>query len=356
MKVRINALRESSIYSRENMGTNISDLLQKRKIELSSLSNQVIAIDAFNTLHQFLSNIRQRDGSPLVDSGGRITSHISGLLYRTANFVEAGIKPIFVFDGKPPELKSETLSRRKEVRESAREKWEIAKAEGDLETAYKYAQASSRVKPEIVEDSKYLLNIMGIPFVQAPSEGEAQAAHMILKKDANCIASQDYDSLLFGAQIIIRNLAVTGKRKLPGKDVYVNVEPEIIELEETLFNLGINREQLIDIAICVGTDYNKGLKKVGPKTALMLIKKYGSIHAMLRERELEIKALDSIRELFIHPEVTDDYKIKWRKPDSEKLIEFLCENHGFSVERIEKAVERLKTGSTTSQKTLEQWF
>jgi len=240
--------------------------------------------------------------------------------------------------------------------ESAKEKWEIAKAEGDLETAYKYAQASSRVKPEIVEDSKYLLNIMGIPFVQAPSEGEAQAAHMILKKDANCIASQDYDSLLFGAQIIIRNLAVTGKRKLPGKDAYVNVEPEIIELEDTLSNLGINREQLIDIAICVGTDYNKGLKKVGPKTALMLIKKYGDIYTVLRERGEEIEDLDKIRELFIHPEVTDDYKIKWKKPDSEKLIEFLCDKHGFSVERIEKAIERLKTASATSQKTLEQWF
>lgn len=338
------------------MGTNISDLLQKRKIELSSLSNQVLAIDAFNMLHQFLSNIRQRDGSPLVDAGGRITSHISGLFYRTVNFVEAGIKPIFVFDGKPPELKSETLNRRKELRESAREKWEIAKAEGDLEAAYKYAQASSRVKPEIVEDSKYLLNIMGIPFVQAPCEGEAQAAHMILTKDANCIASQDYDSLLFGAPIIIRNLAVTGKRKLPGKDAYVNVEPEIIELEETLFTLGINREQLIDIAICVGTDYNKGLKKVGPKTALKLIKKYNCIHAVLRERGEEIEDLDRVRELFIHPEITDDYKIKWRKPDSEKLIEFLCGNHSFSIERIEKAVERLKTVSSTSQKTLEQWF
>jgi flap endonuclease-1 len=155
---------------------------------------------------------------------------------------------------------------------------------------------------------------------------------------------------------MIRNLAVTGKRKLPGKDAYVNVEPEIIELEETLFNLGINREQLIDIAICVGTDYNKGLKKVGPKTALMLIKKYGGIHTVLRERGEEIEELDRIRELFIHPEVTDDYKIKWTKPDSEKLIEFLCGNHGFSVERIEKAIERLKTTSATSQKTLEQWF
>ncbi len=338
------------------MGTDIGDLLQKRKIELSDLSNRVVAVDAFNTLHQFLSIIRQRDGSPLVNSRGKVTSHLSGLLYRTASLVEAGIKPVFIFDGKPPDLKSETLSRRKEVRETSLEKWVNAKAEGDLEAAYKYAQASSRVDQEIVEDSKYLLGIMGIPWIQAPCEGEAQAAHMVLKKDADYVASQDYDSFLFGAPKVVRNMAVTGKRKLPGKNVYVDVELEVIELEETLMALGINREQLIDIAICVGTDYNKGLEKVGPKTALKLIKKHGDIHAVLREKGVEIEGLDRIRELFTHPEVTDDYKIKWEKPHSEKLIKFLCEENDFSEERVEKAAERLKAASGARQKTLDQWF
>jgi flap endonuclease-1 len=338
------------------MGTDIGDLLQKRKVELSNLSNRAIAIDAFNTLHQFLSIIRQRDGSPLVDSMGRTTSHLSGLLYRTASLVEAGVRPIFVFDGKPPDLKSETLNRRKEIRESALEKWESAKVEGDLEAAYRYAQASSKVNKEIVEDSKFLLSLMGIPSVQAPCEGEAQAAHIVLRKEADYVASQDYDSFLFGAPRVIRNLAVTGKRKLPGKNVYVDVEPEIIELEETLSALGINREQLIDIAICVGTDYNKGIEKVGPKTALKLIKKYGGVHAVLREKRVEIEAVDRIRDFFIHPEVTDDYEIKWNKPDSEKLIKFLCDDRGFSVERVEKAAERLKAASGARQKTLDQWF
>jgi flap endonuclease-1 len=316
----------------------------------------VIAIDAFNTLHQFLSIIRQRDGSPLVDSGGRVTSHLSGLLYRTTSLAEAGIKPIFVFDGKPPNLKSETLKKRREIRESALEKWESAKVEGDLEAAYKYAQASSKVNQEIVEEAKYLLSIMGIPFIQAPCEGEAQAAHMVLKKDASCVASQDYDSFLFGAETVVRNLALTGKRKLPGKNAYVDVEIEIIELEESLNALGINREQLIDIAICVGTDYNKGLEKVGPKTALKLIKKHGDIHTVLREKGVEIEALDQIRDFFIHPDITDDYEIKWGKPDSEKLIEFLSQKHDFSVDRVEKAAERLKAASGSRQRTLDQWF
>ena len=217
------------------MGTDIGDLLQKRKIELSDLSNRVVAVDAFNTLHQFLSIIRQRDGSPLVNSQGKVTSHLSGLLYRTASLVEAGIKPVFVFDGKPPEMKTGTLNRRKEIRESSKEKWENAKAEGNLEAAYKYAQASSKVDQDIIEDSKYLLDIMGIPWIQAPCEGEAQAAHMVLKKDADCVASQDYDSFLFGAPTVVRNLAATGKRKLPGKNVYVDVELEMIELEKPGF-------------------------------------------------------------------------------------------------------------------------
>ena len=338
------------------MGTDIGDLLQKRKVELSELANQIVAIDAFNTLHQFLSIIRQRDGSPLVDSNGRITSHLSGLLYRTASLIEAGIRPIFVFDGTPPDLKFKTLNKRKEIREIACEKWETAKREGDLEAAYKYAQASSKVSQDIVEDSKYLLSIMGIPFIQAPCEGEAQAAHMVLNNDANCVASQDYDSFLFGAKTVVRNLTISGKRKLPGKNSYVDVEPEIIELEETLDALGISREQLIDIAICVGTDYNKGLEKVGPKTALKLIKKHGDIYGVLREKEMEIEALDRIREFFMHPEVTDGYEIKWNKPDSQKLIEFLSYEHNFSVDRIEKATERLKAASGAKQKTLDQWF
>ncbi len=338
------------------MGTDIGDLLQKRKIELSDLSNRVVAVDAFNTLHQFLSIIRQRDGSPLVNSQGKVTSHLSGLLYRTASLVEAGIKPVFVFDGKPPEMKTGTLNRRKEIRESSKEKWENATAEGHLEAAYKYAQASSKVDQDIIEDSKYLLDIMGIPWIQAPCEGEAQAAHMVLKKDADCVASQDYDSFLFGAPTVVRNLAATGKRKLPGKNVYVDVELEMIELEETLDSLGINRDQLIDIAICVGTDYNKGLEKVGSKTALKLIKKHGNIHAVIREKGMEIEALDSIKELFTHPDVTDDYEIKWGKPDSEKLINFLCDENDFSEDRVVKAADRLKAASGARQQTLDQWF
>ncbi|MDD4749162.1 MAG: flap endonuclease-1 [Methanosarcinaceae archaeon] len=338
------------------MGTAIGELLQKKNIGFSELTNQIVAIDAFNTLHQFLSIIRQRDGSPLQDSKGRITSHLSGLLYRTTSLVEAGIRPVFVFDGKPPELKAETLNKRKEVRESAQERWENAKEEGDLKAAYKHAQASSKVDAQIVEEAKYLLSTMGIPSVQAPSEGEAQAAYMVLKKDADFVASQDYDAFLFGAPAVIRNLAVTGKRKLPGKNSYVEVEPELIELEASLKKLEINREQLIDLALCVGTDFNKGLERVGPKTALKLIKKHGDIYGILREKEAEIEGLEEIRTLFFRPPATKEYELKWKKPDRGKMLAFLCEEHDFSRARVEKAYERLKEASGARQQTLDQWF
>ena len=201
------------------MGVDLGDLFDKKEIELTELKGKVIAIDAYNTLYQFLSIIRQRDGTPLIDSHGEITSHLSGFLYRTTNLVEAGIKPVFVFDGAPPAFKNNTIEERKKIRTEAREKYEVAKAKGDEEEAFKHAQASSRIGGNMIEDAKSLLGFMGVPVVQAPSEGEAQAAFMVREKKAYAAGSQDYDSLLFGASVMVRNLAVSGKRKLPGKSV-----------------------------------------------------------------------------------------------------------------------------------------
>lgn len=337
------------------MGVDLGDLFEKKEIELSDLKGKVIAIDAYNTLYQFLSIIRQRDGTPLLDSRGEITSHLSGFLYRTTNLIEEGIKPVFVFDGAPPLFKNTTIEERKKIRTEAFERWEEAKAVGS-EDAFKHAQASSRIGGNMIEDAKLLLGFMGIPVIQAPSEGEAQAAFMVRNKDAYAAGSQDYDALLFGASIVVRNLAVTGKRKLPGKSVYVDVKPESIELEAGLLKLEISREQLIDIAILVGTDYNEGIKGIGPKKALKLIKKHGSIEGALAELNADIKNLAEIRELFLNPDVTPDYELKWKKPEKEAIIKFLCAEHDFSEERVSKAVERLLEASDISQQTLEKWF
>lgn len=339
------------------MGADIGDLLEKRTVELSDLSHKVVAIDAYNILYQFLSIIRQRDGTPLTDSHGNITSHLSGILYRMTNLVESGIKPVFVFDGKPPEMKLRTLGKRKEVRENAREKWDEAKEKGLAEEAFKYAQASAKVNADIVNDAKHLLQLMGIPYVQAPSEGEAQAAYMVQKGDADLVGSQDYDAMLFGAPDVVRNLTITGKRKMPRKNIYVDVKPEVVNLDESLQILGVKRSQLIDIAICVGTDYNSGLDGIGPKKAIKLIKEHENIEVALEDIDKSIDNLDEMKEFFLHPPVTDEYALEWKDPNKEKLIEFLCSEHDFSEERVSKAADRLGAASgTRRQKTLDQWF
>ncbi len=336
------------------MGVDLGDLLQKKSTEIKALSGRWVAVDAFNTLYQFLSIIRQKDGTPLMDSTGRVTSHLSGLLYRTTNLVEAGIKVVFVFDGDPHPFKAETLQERSEVREKAAADWEEARAQG--EDGFKYAQAASRINAEILDDARRLIKSMGLPFVQAPSEGEAQAAHMAAKGDVYIVGSQDYDALLFGAPRVVRNLAITGKRKLPRKNIYVDVEPEIIDLEEELGRLGLTRKQLVEIAIMCGTDYNPGLTRVGPKTALKLINENGDLESVLAKQEEQIENYAEIREFFLHPDVTDDYKIKISRPNIKEIVSFLADERDFDPERVEKTAKRLEEVYRSGQSTLDRWF
>lgn len=336
------------------MGVELGDIFGKHEIEIGDLSGKVVAIDAYNTLYQFLSIIRQRDGTPLKNSRGDVTSHLSGFLYRTTNLVETGIRPIFVFDGKPPRFKARTLEARTQVRDKAMMRWQDAVAAGD-EDAFVYAQASSHIKEGMVEDTKALLGSMGIPVVQAPSEGEAQAAHIVLCGDADYTASQDYDALLFGAPMVLRNLTITGKRKLPRKNIYIEIKPEVIDLEEGLSANGITREQLVDIALLVGTDYNPGIKRVGAKTALKLIKKHGGIEAALAELDQGIEDMQQIKDFFLYPDVISDYQISWKSPSEQDIIELLCRKHDFSQVRVKGAVDRLMEASDGGQQTLDQW-
>ncbi|HDO19432.1 MAG TPA: flap endonuclease-1 [Thermoplasmatales archaeon] len=326
------------------MGVNFGDLIKRKSCSLKDLSNRIIAIDAYNALHQFLSIIRQRDGTPLMDAKGRITSHLSGLLYRTANLVEAGIKPVYVFDGVPHPLKSKTLASRKERKDAAEQEWKEALERGDIETARKKAQQTSRITDEIIEQSKELLSALGIPYVQAPSEGEAQASYMAKKGDVYAVASQDIDSLLFGAPLLVRNLTITGRRKLPNKQVYIKIEPEIMKLEEILRSLGIVRKQLIDMAILIGTDFNDGIEGIGPKRSYELIKRAGNVENALiligKEGAIDQKTIDTIRNIFLNPQVTDDYTLKWRLPDTENVIHMLCDEYQFSRSRVESALEK----------------
>jgi flap endonuclease-1 len=343
------------------LGVNLRDLVPKTAVKLEDLGGKSIAIDAYNALYQFLAIIRQPDGTPLKDSRGIVTSHLSGLLYRTSNLVEMGIKPIYVFDGIPPALKEVEIKRRMKAKEEALVKYEQALKEGKTEEARMYAQATSRVKDYMAEDSKKLLYLMGIPWIQAPSEGEAQAAHLTRRRDADYCASQDYDSLLFGAPKLIRNVTISGRRKLPSKNVFIEVVPEVVELENVLRECGITLEQLVDVGILVGTDFNpEGVKGLGPKTALKLIKEHGNLENTLPQlKNAEFPAEPQrIREIFLHPKVTDNYQIVWREPDMEGVIDFICRQRDFSEDRVRKAIEKMQEGNKKlrGKTTLEKWF
>jgi flap endonuclease-1 len=341
------------------MGVQLGEIIPKEKIEFERLSGRKIAIDAFNSLYQFLSIIRQPDGTPLMDSKGRVTSHLSGLFYRTGRLVEQGILPAYVFDGKPPKLKGRVAEERRQVRTNAEEKWKESLDRGDLVAAKKHAQASSRLTAEMIEDSKQLLDVMGIPWVQAPCEGEAQAAYMAQKGEVWASASQDYDSLLFGSPQLIRNLTITGRRKLPGKNVYISVEPELIELDKALASLEIDRKQLIDMAILMGTDFNEGIKGIGPKKALAYIKETVGAKRVYNQLNVEPDVdLEELRELFLKHEKTDDYELNWGKVQKEEISRILVDKHDFSEERIRKTMDVLEEqlSQKTSQSRLDTWF
>jgi flap endonuclease-1 len=343
------------------LGVNLRGLVPKTKVDLKSLSSKSVAIDAYNALYQFLAIIRQPDGTPLKDRSGKITSHLSGLFYRTANLLELGIKVAYVFDGVPPTLKEVEIKRRAKVKAEALVKYEQALKEGKVEKARSYAQMTSKLKDYMAVDSKRLLTELGVPWIQAPSEGEAQAAYLTRKGDTDYCASQDYDSLLFGAKVLVRNVTISGRRKIPRKPVYVEVGPEIIKLDQALKELEITREQLIDVAILVGTDFNPdGVKGIGPKTALKLIKQHGSIEETIPElKDAEFPAEpNKIREIFLNPKITDNFKLDWKEPNIDGVVRFLCGERDFSEERVRKALNRMSEGikEAKSKVTLETWF
>lgn len=328
------------------MGLKFRDIASAHEIKLNELKGKTVALDAANTIYQFLSSIRQVDGTPLMDHDGNITSHFSGILYRTSSLVDKGIKPIYVFDGKPHILKKDTQAARREIRDEAEIRWKDALEEGRIEDARKFAVRSSRMSTGIIEGSKTLLELMGIPYIQAISEGEAQASYMVEKEDAWCVASQDYDCILFGAPRMLKNIAVRGPRS----------RLEIIYLNEVLEQNGLTREQLVDVAILVGTDFNTGIKGIGAKKGRNLIKKHGDVYRVLKHLKTEMDVdPQEIRDIFLDHDFIEDYDIKWNKPDKEGIIDFLCEKHDFSVDRVVGALDKLKR-LNPAQKSLEQWF
>jgi flap endonuclease-1 len=327
------------------MGVLLTPIFVREAISLEALRGRTLAVDGNGELYQFLALIRLRDGTPLKDSKGRVTSHLNGLFYRTTRLIaEHGLSLVFVFDGAPPARKAREIAKRRAIRERYEAEHAEAVARGDLAAAYSKATMTSRLTREMVDDARELLRLMGLPTVQAPSEAEAQAAHMAATTPAVwAAASKDYDALLFGAPRLARFLTISGKEFLPSRGTFRPIVPEVIHLAAFLQQLGITREQLVDLALLVGTDFHPGIKGIGPKKALSLVQRHGRIEAMpepIREAMGDQASLDEVRRIFIEPEVTDRFEVAGRPPDLDGVVRFLCDEHEFSRERVAAALDR----------------
>jgi flap endonuclease-1 len=356
------------------MGTQIGKLIiqSRHKIDYLDLYGKKIGIDAYNMIYAFLAPIRtkQTGGGYLTDSEGNVTSHLSGLFYRMTNLLPYNIKPAFIFDGKPPKFKEREIETRKERKKEAKIKQEEAIKRGDMEAAMKYAQLTSRITPNMIEDAKKLLAYFGIPAIQAEAEAEAQGAFLVQEGKLYAMASQDYDSFLFGSPIVIRNLTTTRRRQFSSEGKSIELIPEKVEFSELLEELHFNnKDQLILLGLLVGTDYNpKGIKGIGPKTALKLTHKYRTPESLFEYLNANFHVDEAfpyppltLLEYFRNPEVNKNINIKIQKPDFSKIVEFLAEERDFNKDRITSQLERMlskknKLKQKADQQSLDKFF
>lgn len=324
------------------MGVLLTPILVKDSITLADLSGKHLAVDANGELYQFLALIRLPDGTPLRDSKGRITSHLSGLFFRTTRLIaDFDMRLVFVFDGRPPVEKTAEITRRRAVRERYEAEAVAARDAGDLARAYSKSTMTSRLTAEMVGDAKELLRLMGLPVVQAPSEGEAQAAHMARRGDVWAAASKDFDALLFGAPHLVRFLTISGREFLPAQRSSRPITPELIDLQRMLDALGITQRQLVDLGLLVGTDFHPGVNGIGPKKALALLKQHGAIEHMPSKVSDAFDAdLNRLRQIYLEPNVSDDYRVEFGRCDVDGVIHFLCDEHEFGRDRVIAALER----------------
>jgi len=340
------------------LGVMLTPIVKREQTSLEALKGTSFAIDASIEIHQFLALVRKRDGSLFTDSQGHVTSHLIGLLTRTSRLIaDFDMKPVFVFDGKPNPMKRRTIEMRREARKKAEVEYVEAVSQKDYAEAWSKAVMTGRVTGSVLDDSKRLLTLMGIPWLEALEDAEAQASFMAARGDVWAVGSKDYDCLLYGAPILARYLTLTGREWLPAQQRARPLIPELIRLSENLTLLGITREQLVDLAILVGTDFNQGVKGIGPKKALKIVHDYGSIEQMPEEiRSKLTEDLNIVRQVFLKPRVLEKYLLKRSPPDRDGLIRFLLEERGFNKQRVERLTERLTRTSEKTDAGLENWL
>lgn len=327
--------------------------------DIKALFGLKVAVDASMALYQFLVAVRSGpDDTNLTNEAGDVTSHLQGMFYRTIRMLEAGIKPVYVFDGKPPELKGGELEKRKERREKAEEDLAEAK-EGEnanKEDEHKFNRRLVRVTKEHNDEVKQLLRLMGVPVVEAPGEAEAQCAVLAKAGKVFATATEDMDALTFGTDKLLRNMSVAASRKLPIHQ---------IQLSTVLEGLGLTMNQFIDVCILCGCDYTCTIRGIGPHRALELVKKYGDMENVLKNLDPkkynipEDFLFKESRELFLKPDVTDPEEVNmvWKDADEEGIIKFLVEEKGFQLERIQGGLKRMKAAKGKgNQSRMESFF
>eukprot|EP01056_Protomagalhaensia_sp_Gyna25_P003111 Protomagalhaensia_sp_Gyna_25__3110@NODE_284_length_4045_cov_39_042936_g218_i0_p1_GENE_NODE_284_length_4045_cov_39_042936_g218_i0NODE_284_length_4045_cov_39_042936_g218_i0_p1_ORF_typecomplete_len390_score77_29XPG_I/PF00867_18/1_5e30XPG_N/PF00752_17/5_9e285_3_exonuc/PF01367_20/0_0001XPG_I_2/PF12813_7/0_00335_3_exonuc_N/PF02739_16/0_0047DUF4142/PF13628_6/0_16DUF4142/PF13628_6/1_6e03_NODE_284_length_4045_cov_39_042936_g218_i07881957 len=323
--------------------------------------NQSIAIDASLSLYQFMVAIRDQDSwGNLTNAAGETTSHLSGMFTRAIRIMELGMKPVYVFDGKPPTLKSGELAKRSERKALAEAGMEDAKERGDVEAVKKHAGRMVKVTKQHNEDVKRLLKLMGIPIVEAPGEAEAQCAVLCKANKVSATATEDADALCFGTPVLMRYLTFTDPKK---------TKLMLVNLSRVLEKLCLSMEQFIDFCILCGCDYSDTIRGVGPNKAYQLIFKHHTIENVLVELEkADSKSIvvpddfpyQEARQFFLNPEVTPAENLpdlNWVEADEEGLIQFLVDENQFSKDRVTSAIARLKKARRLHCQTrLESFF
>jgi len=324
--------------------------------DIKNYFGRKVAIDASMSLYQFLIAVRMDGGNQLVGEDGETTSHLMGFFYRTIRMVDNGIKPVFVFDGKPPTMKAGELEKRKEKRDEAQAALNKAKEEGNVEEIDKQSRRLVKVGKEHVEDVKRLLTLMGIPFVSAPCEAEAQCAELVKGGKVYAAGTEDMDTLTFGTKILLRHLTFSEAKKMPIKEFY---------LDKVLEGFEMSQDEFIDLCILLGCDYVDKIKGIGPKKAIELVKKHKCIENIIDNLDKtkyivpEHWPYTEARRLFKEPEVTPaaEIELKWEKPNEEELVKYMCNEKGFAEDRIRNGMKKLvKARSGATQGRLDGFF
>jgi len=327
-----------------------------KESEIKNYFGRKVAIDASMSLYQFLIAVRQEGGAQLTTEDGSTTSHLMGMFYRTIRMVDNGIKPVYVFDGKPPQMKAGELEKRKEKRDEAQAALEKAKEEGNMEEVDKQNRRLVKVTTEHVNDVKILLKHMGIPFVEAPCEAEAQCAELVKGGKVYAAGTEDMDALTFGSTVLLRHLTFSEARKMPIKEFH---------LTNVLDGFEFSQEEFVDLCILLGCDYVDKIRGIGPKKAIELVKKHKNIETILSNIDQTKYPPPSnwlyteARRLFTSPDVTPatEIELKWEKPDEEGLVAYMCGEKGFSEDRIRNGCKKLgKARGGATQGRLDSFF